>query len=146
LVGKIMNRPLLAVLSVFALVFVGCGNGENRTPTYAVSGKLTDGSKPVANAQVVFHPVGGASDAPKPRGKTDANGEFKLTTFDGDDGAPAGKYRVSVEQWKTVSADSGPANQLPARFADPEKSGLTATVNPGPTELQPFVVKASGGR
>lgn len=136
-----MNKWFATFLCVLPLFSVGCGSGETRTPTYAVTGKLTDGSKPLANAQVVFHPVGGASDAPKPRGKTDANGEFKLTTYDGDDGAPAGQYRVSVEQWKTVSADSGPANQLPAKFADPAKSGLTATVNPGPTELQPFVVK-----
>ena len=98
-------------------------------------------SKPLADAQVVFHPVDGAATAPKPRGKTDANGEFALTTYDGNDGAPAGQYRVSVELWKTVSSDTGPANQLPAKFADPAKSGLTATVNAGPTELQPFVLK-----
>lgn len=136
-----MNKLLRVVFMLTPLVFVGCGSGESRTPVYTVSGKLTDGSKPLANAQVVFHPVDGATDAPKPRGKTDANGEFKLTTYDGNDGAPAGQYRVSVEQWKTVSADSGPANQLPAKFADPAKSGLTATVNAGPTDLQPFVVK-----
>jgi hypothetical protein len=136
-----MNKLLLSALALASLILVGCGSGEKRTPTFAVRGKLTDGSKPVANAQVVFHPENVSADTPKPRGTTDANGEFTLTTYDGHDGAPAGQYRVSVEQWKTVSADAGPANQLPAKFADPAKSGLTATVNAGPTELQPFVVK-----
>lgn len=136
-----MNKVACPVLALVALVFVGCGGDDNRTPTYAVTGKLTDGSKPVAHAQVVFHPENGTADTPKPRGTTDANGEFALTTFDGNDGAPAGRYRVTVERWATPRLSGGPENQLPARFADPAKSGLTATVNAGPTELQPFVVK-----
>lgn len=136
-----MNRFVVPVIALASLVFVGCGGGENRVQTHTVRGKLTDGSKPVAHAQVVFHPVGGSSETPKPRGKTDEKGEFTLTTYDGNDGAPAGRYKVSVELWKTVGADAGPVNQLPAKFADPEKSGLTATVTAGPTDLQPFVVK-----
>ncbi len=120
---------------------MGCGSGESRTPTHTVRGKLTDGSKPVAHAQIVFHPVGGSAETPKPRGRTDEKGEFTLTTYDGHDGAPAGQYKVSVELWKTTSAEAGPANQLPAKFSDPEKSGLTASVNVGPNDLQPFVVK-----
>ena len=136
-----MNIFFGPAFALVALVFVGCGNGENRTPTHTVRGKLTDGSKPVAHAQIVFHPVGGAADTPKPRGKTDANGEFTLTTYDGNDGAPAGQYKVSVELWRTPSADAGPVNQLPPKYADPDKSGLTATVATGQTDLQPFVVK-----
>ena len=136
-----MNKFEIPVITIVSLVFVGCGSGESRMPTHAVRGKLTDGSKPVAHAQMVFHPVGWSAEVPKPRGKTDEKGEFTLTTYDGNDGAPAGQYKVSVEQWKTVSVDAGPVNQLPAKFADPEKSGLTATVTAGPTDLQPFVVK-----
>lgn len=130
-----------SAVTLISLGCVGCGGGEQRTPTFEFRGKLTDGSKPVAGAQVVFHPVGGTTGTPKPSGKTDANGEFQLTTYVGHDGAPAGQYRVSVELWKTTSADAGPVNQLPAKYADPEKSGLTAVVNAGPNELRPFVVK-----
>ncbi len=137
-----MKRFASLALALISLVFVGCGNGEYRTPTHTVRGKLTDGSKPVAHAQVVFHPVGGGSaETLKPRGKTDANGEFTLTTYDGNDGAPAGEYRVTVELWATPRLSGGPENQLPPKYADPAKSGFTATVNAGPTELQPFVVK-----
>ncbi|MCU0703771.1 MAG: hypothetical protein MUF18_07320 [Fimbriiglobus sp.] len=132
-------QPLL--LALVPLMLLGCEGGEKRTPTFEVRGKLTDGVKPLADVQVVFHPVNAGPDTPKPRGKTNTSGEFKLTTYDANDGAPAGQYKVSVELWKTVNADSGPVNQLPAKFADPEKSGLTATVNAGPTELQPFVLK-----
>lgn len=135
-------KKLLCLLPLgFLPLLAGCGGGEKREPTFPVIGKVTDGSKPVANAQVVFHPEGGAADAPKPRGTTDANGQFTLTTYDGNDGAPARTYRVSVEQWKTVNAEAGPVNQLPARYANPSQSGLTATVSAGSNELQPFQIK-----
>ena len=121
----------------------GCSkSGEGRQPTFAVTGKVLDGSKPVANATVVFHPVGDAG--PKPHGKTDANGEFKLTTYDGDDGddgAPAGKYKVTVELWATVTADGGPVNKIPAKYARPDSSGFAAVVAAGPTDLQAFTLK-----
>jgi hypothetical protein len=143
LVGKIMNRSLTLLISLIPLVFVGCGKGDSRTPTHAVRGKVTDGSKPLAHAQVVFHPIATTAGTPKPRAKTDANGEFSLTTYDGNDGAPAGQYKVSVEQLLAdpKNPDAGPTNRLPAKYADPEKSGLTATVNAGPNELPAFVVK-----
>jgi len=136
-----MKYPHLLFLTGILPIFLGCGGGVVRQPTFAVTGKVTDGAKPVANAQVVFHPEGGAADAPKPRGTTGANGEFTLTTYDGNDGAPAGRYRVSVEQWKTVSAEAGPVNHLPAKYANPIHSGLTATISAGPNELQPFQIK-----
>ncbi len=138
-----MKRSALPALALISLIFVGCGGGEYRTSTHTVRGKLTDGLKPVAHAQVVFHPVGGSAETPKPRGKTDANGEFTLTTYDGNDGAPAGQYKVSVTQLLAdpKNPDAGPTNRLPAKYENPDQSGLTATVNAGPTELQPFVVK-----
>lgn len=129
----------LLVLSV-ALGVAGCGKSESdRQPTFAVEGRVLDGAKPVANATVVFHPVG--VDGVKPRGKTDANGVFKLTTYDGDDGAPAGSYRVTVELWTTVSADGGPVNRVPAKYARPDSSGFAAEVAARPTTIEPFVLK-----
>lgn len=129
-----------AILS-FALMATGCSrSGEARRPTFPVTGKILDGAKPIANATVVLHPIGGEG-APKPRGKTDENGNFTLTTYDGNDGAPAGKYQVTVELWATVSADGGPVNRIPARYARPETSGFTAEIGQGPTELTPFTIK-----
>lgn len=140
------NRRLVWVGATLGLSFAllgtmaGCSkSGEARKPTFAVIGKVLDGTKPVANATVVFHPVGDA--ALKPRGKTDANGEFKLTTYDGDDGAPAGQYQVTVELWATVSADGGPVNKIPAKYARPDSSGFRAEVTAGPTHLEPFALK-----
>ena len=68
---------------------------------------MTYKGKPVPDALVAFHPAGAAPAAskpgdgppagpPRPTGKTDAEGKFKLHTYVGDDGAPAGDYQVTV--------------------------------------------------
>lgn len=139
-----MRRLLsqFVTLSVVLTTVTGCTPGEQRRPTFHVTGKVLDGSKAVPNATVVFHPVGGdGQDAVVPRGTTGADGSFTLTSYDGNDGAPAGDYRVTVVQLLAGRPDEGPSNRLNAKFAKPESSGLTATVNAGPTDLKPFDVK-----
>lgn len=126
------------LLSLFALV--GCG--QKGPVLYPVTGKITgsDG-KPLERATVVFHPVGTVGpNAVKPRGTVGADGTFTLTSHTSGDGAPAGEYRVTVELWSAGKGDDPPTNRLPAKFANPDSSGLTATVGDGPTELKPFVL------
>ncbi|MCX7665147.1 MAG: carboxypeptidase-like regulatory domain-containing protein [Gemmataceae bacterium] len=120
----------------------GCQKSEVRPKLYPVTGKVTYNSSPVENATVVFHPIGdqGANPA-KPRGKTDAQGNYKLTTYNADDGAPAGDYRVTVELWLAGRPDEGPSNRLPARYADPKSSDLKVTVNPSVKELPTLELK-----
>jgi hypothetical protein len=103
-----MKPNATAHVSLVALVLAiaGCGETEFRHAVYPASGKVTQSGKPVANAIVVFH----ASD-PKtielPEGRqgieianptttTDANGDFRLSTYFANDGAPAGEYKVTV--------------------------------------------------
>ncbi len=138
-----MPRLALCGLALLALGVSSCGKSDGRKPTFAVTGKVLDGAKPVADATVVFHPVGDADPAAvKPHGKTQADGTFTLTTYDSNDGAPAGAYRVAVVQVLAGKrADDGPANRLPPKFGSPDSSGLTATVNAGPTELAPINLK-----
>jgi hypothetical protein len=119
-----------------ALLCTSCGNG--RVPVYPVTGKVLMGGKPLPRATLVFHPTG---DSPlHPVGTVDDDGSFQLTTYDQGDGAPAGKYQVTVE-WRrlaTINDDRPPANSLPARYARPDSSGLLATIAPGENVLPPF--------
>ncbi len=135
---RFRHLPLL-LIAVVAVFCSSCGKADNRKPTFVVSGKVLDGTKPLANVAVVFHPVG--EDGPKPRGKTDAEGVFSLTTYDTADGAPAGEYRVTLELWLAGRPDEGPSNRLPAKLAKPESSAIQATVSTGRNELTPFNVK-----
>lgn len=134
------NRRLFLIGGLLALGLSSCGDG--RKPTFPVTGKVVLGDKPVANATVVFHPAGGDTSEPRPRGTTRSDGTFRLTTYDGHDGAPAGEYRVTVELWLSSGrGDEGPTSRLPAKYARPETSGLVATVATGPNELRPFGIK-----
>lgn len=136
------RRFLTGLLFLAALGLSSCG-GDGRKPTFPVAGRVLRDGKPVAHATVVFHPTGAAEPDPvRPRGTTGADGSFALTTYDGNDGAPAGDYRVTVELWLSSGrGDEGPTSRLPTKYAKPDTSGLTATVNPGPTELKPFELK-----
>lgn len=132
---------LLLLLAPGFGTLASCEPAEKRLPTYPVTGSVAFADKkPAANATVVFHPTDPAITV-RPRGKVGADGSFQLTSYDGNDGAPAGKYRVTVELWLAGRPDEGPSNRLPEKFAKPESSGLEATVGTGPTTLDPFALK-----
>jgi hypothetical protein len=141
---KRIRRIALIALSITVIGLASCGKADSRKPTFPVSGKvLLAGGKPAEHATVVLHPVDDSGpDAVKPRGKVNPDGSFTLTTYDGNDGAPAGNYRVTVELWlASGKSDEGPKSRLPAKYAKPETSGLTATVATGPTDLKPIELK-----
>lgn len=139
-------RPLvtgLLLLAATAFLAAGCSNKETRKPVFPVHGRVLFDGKPTPHALVLFHPLGTEDkDAVRPRGQVGPDGTFTLTTYESGDGAPAGDYRVTVELWLSAGkGDEGPTSRLPARYGNPKTSGLTATVDAGPTELQPFQLK-----
>ncbi len=100
----------------------------------AVEGIVTYEGKPIDEAQVVFHPLD-ATAAPenRPLGITDDQGRFRLTTFDANDGAPIGAYKVTVSWQDRVlvgeeSTRSG-KSLIPAVYSDPVKTPLEHTVS-----------------
>lgn len=103
------------VQSAFGIVLVcliatlaGCGGGgegaAERVPVYEVSGKITMGGGPLANATVGFSPQG---DQPAATGRTNDAGEYQLSTYDGFDGAAVGSYRVIVKKIASANESSG---------------------------------------
>jgi hypothetical protein len=108
---------------------------------------LVDG-QPAADARVVFYstaPAGPDLKTPTPAGTTDANGEFRLESFEAGDGAPIGEYTVTI-----VWPETPPPNfrgifeakdRLGGRYTSPESSKLTAKVEKGGGEIPPFALK-----
>ena len=77
---------------VLVVLCAGCGHGSGPVP---VRGVVKVEGQPVANAAVVFVAQDpGGRDA---YGSTDANGVFRLTTTNPDDGALPGKYKVVIQ-------------------------------------------------
>jgi hypothetical protein len=94
-----MRFPLLFLLVVGLLVFVaGCEDAK----IVPVSGRVTLGKRPVANATVIFQPL---SEEPNPgpgsQGKTDREGRFTLQLMTKDrKGALVGRHRVSITAYE----------------------------------------------
>ena len=111
-----------------------------------MKGSVTYRGKPLAEATVVFHRVGGDVEGNhKPIGVTDASGNFSLTTFHQNDGAPPGDYQITVEQRALVAGGEEPTrtgpNVLPPKYAKPETSGFKFTVADGENQVPALVVQ-----
>ena len=121
-------------------------------PVHPVRGTVLLKGKPAADVLVTFHPSGSSSHpneaTPSPTGKTNAEGIYQLHTYLGTDGAPAGQYAVSLSfAGSAESRDVMAKNQtiaitkIPAKYSDPRKSGLTATIEKGNNAIEPFEIK-----
>lgn len=141
---------IACVLAVLAV----CGCGGTDYDSVPVSGTVTYKGSPVEGATVAFH--GGSASVPA-TGVTDASGKFKLSSYDPNDGAPAGSYKVTVTKKKIEggasgkmsmeeAAKAGPATAketdlLPAKYANLEMTPLTATVEKGKTNDIPLTLE-----
>jgi len=127
-----------------ALLFLtSCSGGsgqdkwtKSRPETSPVSGTVTYDGKPLAEATVVFSPVGEQQAAV---GRTDARGNFRLTTFKDGDGAIPGNYKVGITCVHTEGPLPGTnldeviptikeTSIIPVKYGNFEKSGLTTEV------------------
>src|SRR2546423_1070374 len=97
-----MRVPVsLSTLLAVCLGSAGCGDA-GRLPVHPAAGQVLLAGKPVPQALVVLHPEGDASpDAVRPQATADADGAFRLSTYETGDGAPAGTYRVTVARWRS---------------------------------------------
>jgi hypothetical protein len=143
---KLLRRALLVAAVAMGLASVSaCSKDDGRVKVYPVNGKVLVGGQPAARARVVFYPVAEELKKPGmpiPDGTTDNEGNFKLRSYDPGDGAPEGDYKVSVI-WLDVpeGAEENPLSakdRLGGRYANPQKSNLTATVPKGGGEIPPF--------
>ncbi len=135
---------LLASLSTLV---VGCGKTDDgRVPTYPTSGRVTVNGQPAVGAKITLF---GASDEllgpkmPAPYAIVGDDGDFSLTSFKPNDGAPAGEFNVAIIWHEEIpeGVDSEmyePKDRLNGQYSDPEKSGLSATVPAQVNELPPF--------
>jgi hypothetical protein len=119
----------LAVILSF-LFALGCGGGS-REAVYPVKGQVFYKGKAAAGAVVWFHrvdveapAVGQPATQTPPRGVVQEDGSFELSTYAAKDGAPVGRYRVTVRWTKSRGGGDDEENLLPPRYMDPKTSGL----------------------
>jgi hypothetical protein len=151
--SRISNISVLGGMK-FALIVAGlvawAGCGDGKLARYPVHGSVNIDGKPAEGVMVIFCPVGGSEEVQKmrPTGVTGADGKFELTTLTGNDGAPAGEYKI-IAQWlgkmgkdKFVRpAVEGETDKFKGKYMNLEKSELKATVDKAATDLPPFELK-----
>ena len=115
--------------TIVALLCVACAK-SGRKPVYPVHGQVLDGNgRPATGALLVFHPVD--EKDPKvlrPLARVDERGDFALTTYEKNDGAPEGEYIMSIE-WRQPPANPFAGkkegnDRLRGRYSDPKTSPL----------------------
>ena len=132
-------RRRVGWVGVLAILAAGCGDAN---PVYPVRGRVTFDGKPLrGGGSIAFVPVG--NQAGKTAGGEIAeDGTYELTTYKPGDGSMAGEFRVVITQVTEREPDAtkdgerpgksitvvGKADRIPAVYADPYKSPLTAKV------------------
>ena len=115
--------------------------GVRRTlkPTFPTHGTITFDGKPLAGAVVTFHPADPTILRPvRADGITAEDGSFTLSAYTANDGAPIGKYRVTVVmRHPGLDVQGQPfVNPLPEKYSKTTTSGLEATVTEGANEFR----------
>lgn len=150
-----MRNCLLTLGLIVAFQFLaGCSGDEKvskREPVFPVAGKVSYKGQPVSGADVMFfcQEKNMSSFA-----RTDEQGKFKLTTYSSFDGAPAGKFVITISKPDPSAAatkepdlndpsyDPGkiaeigtpgavvPKSPIPMKYANTKTTDLFATVTP----------------
>ena len=88
-----MSRFSMSCCLLMAFSLAGCGGVADQPDLASVSGKVTVGGQPLANAVVTFTPV--AEGRPS-SGATDDQGEFELQYTANANGAMIGEHTVTI--------------------------------------------------
>ena len=125
----------------------GCGNPYS-PKIYEVKGKvLLANERPLTGGVVHFEStqeVPHVADGP-----IGSDGSFSLSTPNVGEGAAAGEYKVWFEPAEGAGITKRAGKKVrdpqkfpfPVKYADPDTSGLTATIKPEANQLEPFRLK-----
>lgn len=107
-----LKRSIEKLALICFVMIAGCSGAEQagRKDVHPVSGKVTLSGSPVAGATVVFSPKEGQ---PVATAMSDGQGNYKLKTYEAEDGAAVGEYTVLITKTAPSTAPPGPAAHDP---------------------------------
>lgn len=139
------RRKTLVIGLLMGVICGGCGGAKPWDKVYPAQGVVTHKGKPVKDAELAFFPIDPeVPEQVRPWAKTNENGEFRLSTYDRDDGAPAGSYKVTIVHHEIVISGGSMGtkpNDLPAKYASKETTDLTVEIEPQDTVIPPIDLK-----
>jgi hypothetical protein len=120
------------VLAMGIVLCSGCGKkADGRLKSYPVHGTVTVDGKPTGGIYVFLNPASQpATHGIFPNAITNGAGEYWISTYDAEDGAPLGEYVVTAKwpRGEGLQVHSESPDRLKGRYADPAKSAIKVTV------------------
>lgn len=138
----------LLAFAPILLILGGCGKRDDgRLKSYPVRGQVTVDGKPVKGIYVFLHPAAQpVTHGIFPNAISNEQGEYWISTYDAEDGAPLGDYSVTAK-WpigEGLMVHSESLDRLKGRYADPVKSTTKITVREAtrakPNEIPPLAI------
>jgi hypothetical protein len=138
-----MLMKLLIPFGFISLVFAisGCGSdapkGPEKLSTTPVDGIVTLNGKPAAEVSISLHHSEGKV---APRGMSDKDGKFSISTYGKDDGAPIGKYKVTAAKNMTKEISPGVLappppggfkSDIPAKYESVNSTDISVEIKAG---------------
>lgn len=128
---ELRSYSTIAVLG-FTTIVAGCGKTDDgRLASFPVHGSVTIDGKATKGVYVFLNPA----QQPKthgifPNAITDDQGEYWVSTYDTEDGAPPGEYVVTVKwpEGQGLMVNSESPDRLKNRYSDPAKSATKVIV------------------
>lgn len=127
----------LAGAGAVLLCLAGCDDRPKRVP---VAGKVLIDGEPLTNGYVTFIPENNRPAV----GQIDEQGNFRLTTFDNNDGCVPGTHGVTVVSNQQITP-SRMKWLIPKKYMDVSTSGEKVTIEK-PTEDLVIKLTWAGGR
>ena len=121
-------RLRFSPLLIACLLASGCGGVDDGVPRVQVIGVVTVDGEPLEKGMVSFFPDESAAGAQSATGHIQPDGSYTLGTFEREDGAAPGQYRVAVQSYETDLMTGEDRPLIPERYFSVDESGLSAHV------------------
>lgn len=135
-----MRFSVRLLLVSLPCLLAGCG-GKAPVEVHPVRGRIFYGENPAAGVVVYFLPTSAPTvpDIPmNPRGVTDAGGNFALTTYQPEDGAAEGGYKVVLSWPRPGTEEEESRGDVFLGWYDGVHSKLTVRIKAGENRLAEF--------
>ena len=136
-----MKRIGFVSVLVLALSLTACTNSD-RKPVFPVQGKVIYRGKPATGARVIFHPQDeDGPQSPRPSADVQPDGSFRLSTYVSQDGAPPGRYAVTIfwpSATRIVDTENAGPDQLQGRYSNHKTTPIRVEIMAGANVLETF--------
>jgi len=136
--SKSLHNTACTTIWLACLACLGCGE-DWQAETHPVIGRVNINGQAPEGAVVTLYTTGEKVDErnSRPWGVVQHDGSFTLTTYDKGDGAPVGTYKLTIKWPEDLSKPStAMTDRLGGKFARPEQSQWTVTIEEGNNELE----------